>query len=176
MDVNSLIALSAAQGTGKTELARGLATRLGGVHAAVSAYLSAALAAAGLEPTPQLLREHGEILANDPANLVHCVLNHYRWSGDAPLVFDSIRHEQVLDALRDAVQPTPVLHVALVVPEHERQVRLLVRNREPLDPSLATHSTEVQVPTLVQTADLILDATSPVDQMVSEVVEAMPRR
>ena len=174
--MTGVVALSAAQGTGKTELARALASELHGIHASVSSYLSMVLTEDGLEPTPHLLREHGQALARDPVELVRRVLSHYGWRRDVSLVFDSIRHHDVLVALRDAVSPLPVLHVALEIPETERQARLIVRNREPFDPKLSSHSTEVQVPMLLRTADLVLDGTQGIDQLSADVIDSITRR
>lgn len=173
MDVNAVVALSAAQGTGKTELGVELARELGCRHASVSALLSTSLLLEGREPSPQLLRERGEQLARHPGELIRLVLAQYEWAPGAPLIFDSIRHAEVLTALRDEVAPQPVLHVGLRVPEGVREARLRSRNREPFDPSLREHSTEVQVPALALTADVILDGTRSVDQMVSDVLAAL---
>jgi hypothetical protein len=173
LDVNGVVALSAAQGTGKTELATVLATRLHGPHASVSAYISFVLSLEGLNPSPQLLRERGAQLVQDPSALVRRVLDHYKWERGTGLVFDSIRHDEVLTVLRAWVRPQPLLHVALAVSEEEREARLRARSREPYDPSLASHSTEVQVPDLVSAADLVLDGTSPVDQLASEVLDSL---
>lgn len=171
--MTGVVALSAAQGTGKTELATALAPRLDGPHVSVSAYITSVLQLEGHDPSPQLLRERGEQLANDPADLVSRVLNYCDWTSGSGLVFDSIRHQEVLAALTACVAPQPVLHVALVVSEEERAARLRARNREPYDPGLTNHSTEVQVPELVSAADLVLDGTGPIDQMVSTVLETL---
>lgn len=168
-----IVALSAAQGTGKTELASALANHLDVPHASVSAYITSVLQTEGIAPSPQLLRERGEQLALDPADLVGAVLGYANWASGNGLVFDSIRHQEVLTALAVWVAPQPVLHVALVVSEDEREARLRARNREPYDPRLANHSTEIQVPELVSAADLLLDGTGSIDQMASSVLEAL---
>jgi len=173
LDVTGIVALSAAQGTGKTELATALATRLDGPHASVSAYITSVLQLEGHDPSPQLLRERGEQLAHDPTDLVSRVLSNCDWTSGSGLVFDSIRHQEVLAALAAWVAPQPVLHVALLVSEEERVARLRARNREPYDPGLTNHSTEVQVPELVSAADLVLDGTGSIDQMVSTVLETL---
>lgn len=173
MALNGVVALSAAQGTGKTQLAVALARQAGCRHASVSAVISASLLLEGSDPSPQLLRERGEHLARHPGELVRLVLAQYEWTPGAPLIFDSIRHAEVLTALRDEVAPQPVLHVGLRVPEDIREGRLRSRNREPFDPSLGEHSTEVQVPALALAADVILDGTRSVDQMVSDVLAAL---
>ena len=171
--MTGIVALSAAQGTGKTELATALGTRLDGPHASVSAYITSLLQLEGHDPSPHLLRERGEQLARDPIDLVGRVLRSCNWTSGSGLVFDSVRHQEVLAALAARVAPQPVLHVALVVPEEERVTRLRARNREPYDPGLANHSTEVQVPELVSAADLVLDGTGPTNQMVSTVLETL---
>lgn len=176
MAVTQVVALTAAQGTGKTELARALADQIVGLHASVSAYLRVELAREGANPSPNLLRERGQALANDPADLVDRVLRHYGWERDTPLIFDAIRHREVLVALRGAVRPLAVLHVGLVVPEPIREARLEARIREPHDARLTMHSTEEQVPNLVQAADLVLDGTQQVGQLASGVLAELDRR
>ena len=78
--MTGIVALSAAQGTGKTELAIALATRLDGPHASVSAYITSVLQLEGHAPSPQLLRERGEQLAHDPNDLVSRVLSNCDWT------------------------------------------------------------------------------------------------
>jgi hypothetical protein len=173
MGVNAVVALSAAQGTGKTQLSVELARQLDCPHASVSAAISACLLLEGYEPSPRLLRERGAQWARYPSELVRVVLAQHKWMPGAPLVFDSIRHAEVLTALRDKVAPQPVLHVGLRVPEDVREARFRERNREPFDPSLGEHSTEVQVPELVMSADIVVDGTSDVGQMASEVLAAL---
>lgn len=170
-----VLALSAAQGTGKTALASQLAGLLGGTHASVSGYLTSRLLRDGRLPSPELLRLEGAVVAEDPAALVRECLAHCGWTRGTSLVFDSIRHRDVLVALRREVAPQEVIHVGLRVPETVRLTRLRSRGREPLASQHEAHSTEIQVPTLVTTADAILDATAPVDQMVSEVLAAVRR-
>ena len=172
---SAVIALSAAQGTGKTALADELAIRLGGAHASVSEYLMSRLGEGGQTPTPALLRQLGESLAEDPSALVQECLAHCGWIRGTSLVFDSIRHTEVLDALRVEVDPQVVTHVGLEVPPGIRLSRLRARGREPVDQMHEAHSTERQVPALVAGSDLLLDGTAPVDQLASEVLAAVRR-
>lgn len=176
MAVNAVVALSGAKGTGKTELAAKLAVRLGCPHASVSSYISATLIATGAEePCPQLLRQSGELLARNPDAMVRLVLAHYNWIPETALVFDAVRHSEVLSALRREVAPQSVLHVGLRIPEHVRESRLRSRNREPFDAGLDRHSTEAQVPALVSASDLILDGTQTQDQLVSDICRELRR-
>lgn len=176
MVVNTVIALSAAQGTGKSELAAAMADRLKCPHASVSSYIAHRLVAEGLEATPSALRSRGEEFAAQPNELVVRVLGHFGWRRGDGLVFDSVRHAHVLDILREQVAPQEVLHVGLSVPEDVRRTRLLERRREPIDPSNDHHSTEIEVSGLVADAQLQLDGTAEVAELISAVLDELERR
>lgn len=162
----TVVALSAERGAGKTTLAAPAAAALGAVHARVSGWLAHGLVEQGLDPTPEALRAAGEQAAADPSGLVRQVLAHHGWRSGTPLVFDAVRHREVLIALREQAAPQPVLHVALVLDPAQLACRLAGRGDAAGVAGGAGHSTELQVPALVGGADLVLDAALPVGELV----------
>lgn len=162
----TVVALSAERGVGKTTLAAPAAAALGAVHARVSGWLAHRLTEQGIDPTPEALRAAGEQAAADPPRLVQQVLAHYGWRSGTPLVFDAVRHSEVLIALREQAAPQPVLLVALVLDPAQLASRLTGRGDAADVAGGAGHSTERQVPALVDGADLTLDAALPVGELV----------
>lgn len=168
----TVLALSAERGAGKTTLAAAAAASLGAVHASVSGWLAYRLAEKGLAPTPDALRAAGARAAADPDVLVRQVLAHYRWRPGTFLVFDAVRHHHVLTALREQVKPQPLLHVALLLGEPRLVCRRAGRG-DAVEVAAGTgHSTERHVPELVAEADLALDASLPVAELVRRLIQA----
>lgn len=119
------------------------------------------------------MRLAGERAAADPDFLVGAVLSYAGWTPADPLVFDAVRHHDMLEALREAVEPTPVLHVALTLSDRERRRRLTARG-DLVDVLLGDrHSTEEQVSDLIDSAHLRLDGPHPVKLLLAEITAAL---
>jgi dephospho-CoA kinase len=172
MGMTASVALTAERGTGKTTLGAAAAVALDAAHVRVSSWLAHRLAEVGHTPTAGALREAGELAAADPRALVADVLAHHDWRPGRAFVFDAVRHEEVLTALREHVAPQPVLHVALVLHPRSLANRLADRGDADEVSAGAGHSTEAQVPSLVAAADLVLDATLGVDVLVEQLRRA----
>lgn len=166
------IALTAARGAGKTTLAIAAAERLGARYISVSGWLAAQLEARGTAVTPDALRAVGEEAARDPALLVERCLRYAGWRPGESVVFDAIRHVSVLVALRAALAPESVFHVALVLSADARGARLVGRGDVASVESGRGHSTESEVPSLVRAADLVLDSGPTVQDLVLRIAEA----
>lgn len=164
-----VVALSAERGTGKTTLAVAAAAALKATHARVSNWLAHQLAEQGCEPTADALRQAGALAAADPRTLVAAVLAYNGWRPGRAVIFDAVRHTEVLAALRGHVAPQPVLHVALTLDPGRLAGRLVGRG-DAADVRASTgHSTEAQVPSLVTAADLTLDAALSVNDLVDRL-------
>jgi len=167
----TVVALSAERGAGKSTVAAALAAG-GARHASVSRWLVARLSNAGEEATADSLRRAGAEAALDPDGLVRGVLDAAGWRPGQPAVFDAIRHARVLAALRAAVAPQRVLHVALTLGADERNRRLAERGDSDAVAAGSRHSTEVDVPWLIAVADIRLDAALPVEELFARIAEA----
>jgi hypothetical protein len=165
------IALTAERGTGKTTLAIAAAERLGARHISVSGWLTAHLEACGIASTSDALRAAGEEAASDPARLVEQSLRYSGWRPGESVVFDAIRHKDVLVALRAIVAPNPVFHVAVVLGENARVARLVRRGDVAAVEFGRGHSTEIEIPALVRAADFVLDGGLTVDELILRIAE-----
>lgn len=162
----TLIALTAERGAGKTTFATAVARTLGARHMSVSRWLRDVLIEQGLEPSPGRLRSAGEQAARAPDVLVEDVLAHFGWTPGELAVFDAVRHYEVLRALRQRVRPERVLLVALAVTPEEVDRRLSARGDAADVAAGQDHSTERQVPSLMSSADLILDGATPLPLLI----------
>lgn len=162
-------ALTAERGAGKSTLAAEAARVLGARHVSVSGWLRATLVAAGEADGPDELRAVGARAAADPGRLVQDALSHAGWSPGEAVLFDAVRHVEVLTALRTAVAPDAVVHVALALPNSARLRRLTGRGDAHAALGGAEHSTEAQVSALIHAADHVLDAQRSVTELVNDL-------
>ena len=111
----------------------------------------------------------------DPAALVTGVLTWSGWSAGDAVVFDAIRHVEALHALKEVVSPALVLHVGLFVPDNTRLGRLRSRGESPAQvANVDAHSTEAQVPELVNEADLVFNTEeAPPHAIVASIVSML---
>lgn len=165
------VALSAERGTGKSTLASVATRALGLRYVSVSGWLAHVLQQRGVTAGPDELRAAGEAAALDPARLVADCLRHACWAPGEPVLFDAVRHVEVLAALRETLARGRVLHVGLTLPPSERLARLSGRGDAPTAVSGVRHSTERQVPDLLLLADALLDASHPVATLVQDLTE-----
>jgi hypothetical protein len=80
------------------------------------------------------------------------------WQPGQSLVVDGIRHAEAVEELKRLVSPSPVLLVFIATSEPARETRLRERNvAESSDlQRIESHSTEVQVQTVLPGFDLLL--------------------
>jgi len=166
------IAVAGPRGAGKSAVARELAAETGAFHAKVSSWLRDVLATEGRPATADNLRALGEKVANDPAVLVDQVLEHVGWTLGAPVIFDAIRHVEVLEALRRRLSPHPLLFVFMELEQEQRRERLEARGDATDVLASEHHSTESQIDVLRELADVRLSTGAPLPLLTAQLRQA----
>lgn len=163
----TVVTLSGAIGTRRSDIAVALADRLGWVRVKFSTVIASQLAAGGAEPDDRrLLQKLGqELVQTDVEGFVAGVLAQaVGWKPGSNLVVDGLRHAEVRLALLNAVRPSSLHYVHVEVDEVTRQStaetvrgiqeRLLYRYDQDL--------TEAQLPKILPAyADQIVDGSLP---------------
>lgn len=165
--VGTVVTLSGAIGTRRSDIAVALAGRLAWPQIKFSAYISARLAAEGGDSTDRrMLQKLGqELVQSDAEGFVREVLAKAEgWEPGGNLVVDGLRHAEVRLALLTAIRPSTLYYVHVEVDEVTRQdtaetvrgiqERLLYRYDQDL--------TEAQIPKILPAyADQIVDGSLP---------------
>jgi cytidylate kinase len=170
----AVVCLAGAIASGKTEIARSLATQLTCGFASFGDYVRSVARERGLSGDRAQLQRLGEFLVNSNIDaFCAAVLAHADWRPGTSLVLDGLRHVDVLEAVRRAISPTPVWLLYLATPDDIRAARLATTRpaeAERLD-VLDAHSTEIQVREALRTAaDLVLDGTQNRDRLVTQIL------
>lgn len=163
------IALAGARGSGKSTVAHQLALNTGALHIRVSAWLRSVAGEQGRAVSAAALRAVGEDAARNPTQLVDDVLAYAGWDGRQDIIFDAIRHVEVLNALAERLGVTPCL-IFLDLEVQERETRLLSRGDLSAVRAGDGHSTESQLESIRELSDHIIDAGGTVHSIVSEVL------
>lgn len=165
-------------GSGKTTLAIGLAKALECPIASFGTYVRDVAARTGRPGSREVLQEISEqlILSLGPRDLTRNVINEAGWDRRQSIVVDGIRHPQVVVALRQEVEPLPVILVYLDVTPEVRRERLVTRDN--LSDSevrlIDSHSTERHVGTKVRAlADVIVTAGYEPQDTIGAVIKTI---
>jgi dephospho-CoA kinase len=169
-----ILAIAGSIGSGKTTLARALASALGAKHAGFGEFVRALLTAQGLDSTDrQLLQDLGhDRVEHDAAAFLSDTLV---WAGHQPeelLVLDGLRHVLILRALQARMDQEDVQHIFLDTPLDERERRLALRGvtAEALAAADAHPAEADLVALLRRAADLVLDGRRPTEALVEDVL------
>ncbi|MBK7534009.1 MAG: AAA family ATPase [Myxococcales bacterium] len=166
-----VICVSGGIGSGKTQVSRQLAERLGWKRASCGDYVRTVAQSRGLGVDRDQLQALGEsMIATDIPGFCTGLLAYATWSVGQPLVVDGIRHVAVLERLRQEVAPVPLVLCHLGTADEVRTTRLASVRRSDADrlATLDEHSTEVEVKAgLRDAADLVLDGSFTVETIVA---------
>lgn len=129
-----------------------------------------------LEPTRKQLQDLGESLLQTDAQGFCAAVLAQAPSQNAGLVVDGIRHESVLQILRQLVLPQRLIHIHLTLDEALRTERVTQRQGAIIDEEeqrrIISHPTETQVvDVLPSLADIIVDSVDELDNTVSQVIK-----
>jgi dephospho-CoA kinase len=166
-------------GSGKTELSKALVARLGWRRAAFGDFVRSVARARALGDGREVLQQLGEaLLKQDAEGFCRSVLADTKWKQGEALVLEGIRHAEVLELIRRIVAPTPVTFIYLSVPDAVRADRLAGRTSDDAAQleKLDQHSTEVQVKSFDQLADLTLDGEATLDSWTEQAVAFLESR
>jgi adenylate kinase family enzyme len=171
-----IIALSGLPGTGKTTLAHALVERLSGAYLGFGDHVRALAKERGRASDRPSLQDLGEALVrDDPAGFVADALSRAPHSWKI-LVVDGVRHLSILDALRNYAHQNDaslqLIHLTVDIPD--RIDRMVARGIDPSAARMAEgHASERDVSQrLADTANIHLDASQPIEQLIVAVLGA----
>lgn len=169
-----VLGLSGRSGSGKSEVAKAIATNLGWHRASFGDYVRSFARSKGLdESNVRVLQDLGQALVRQGAEqFCQSMLAHFHWKSGEPLVIDGVRHEEVALALRRLVAPLDFRMIYLDVDDETRTTRLRKRGTEEEDvEGIEHHPTEQETKTtLPDLADLRLAGTKPLEEVVKQIV------
>jgi dephospho-CoA kinase len=159
--------------SGKTTIATALAKLLDCPRASFGDYVREVVANRELPPTRVNLQQVGaEILKTGTDDFCKAVLLQSGWIPGQSLVIDGLRHEETIEPIRQQVKPSELKIVFLSIDERTRSSRLAQRgDGDAIALMLAdTHPSEYQAnTTLAAHADLVINASQSIDEIVSEI-------
>jgi dephospho-CoA kinase len=174
-----VVGIAGGIGAGKTAVVQELADQIGAVTAGFGDFVRAEAARQGTEPTRDNLQALGERLKAERGDdeFTRAVIGDI--APDVTAIVDGVRHVEIADAIQRLVAPRPFFLVFLDVSDDIRASR--TRGDRPSEAErlteLADHPSESQVRDgrVRARADLVVDATAPVADVVARIVEAVPR-
>jgi cytidylate kinase len=171
-----VLAFSGKIGSGKSSVSAAVAHVLQLPLVSFGGYVRQQAQLLALEPTRKQLQDLGESLLQADAQSFCAAVLAQAPSQAAGLVVDGIRHESVLQILRQLVLPQQLLHIHLTLEEEVRTERVTQRQRETIDEEeqrrIISHPTEVQVVDILPSlADIIIDSVDELDNTVSQVIK-----
>jgi dephospho-CoA kinase len=160
--------------SGKSAVSRKIADALGWPYVSFGNYVRTIARQRGLDESRQTLQKIGAALIKDNCEqFCWSVLDQADWNPGQPLIIDGLRHIEVVETLRRIISPFILRVIYIEVTDDVRESRLSeegILDSEQLS-QIELHSTEVQVETLLpKTADLIVDGSNTLDDLVSEIV------
>lgn len=176
-----VIAFSGKIGSGKSAISTAVAQALHLPQASFGNYVRQQAQLQQLEPTRQQLQDLGEhLLQADAAGFCQAVLDQVpTWRNG--LVLDGIRHQAVLQLVRQLIVPQSLFHVHLTLEEEVRTQRVAQRAGElPADVAekhrAAAHPTEQQATEILpRVADLVVDSASSLEEVVAQITRSLSR-
>lgn len=169
-----VVAFAGSIANGKSTLSGGVAKLLGWPRVGFGDYVRHVARSQGLDSSREVLQEVGATLIDQGwEEFCRAVLRQVPWEPGRPLIVDGIRHTEAVDVLRQLVAPSELLLVFIAVDVLTRKARLHQRgmtDHEYLQ-RVDVHPTEAQVWTVLSSvADLTVDGTRPMDDLLSEIV------
>ncbi len=168
-------------GSGKSTAVNYVADRFGYRVVAFGRYIRAVADAKGIPTHRENLQDLGACLfrCRGASGLLHDALKHFGVNSGDSVVFDGVRHPEVLAEIRQSAGTT--IAVYLDVDNDERSRRH--RSREGFDVSPSdhlvadAHIVEAGICRLIDACDVVLDATRPlleIQAMLSDTVSRSP--
>lgn len=157
--------------SGKTSIAKSLASEKGIKYISFSAYLKNYAISSGLDPNDrQTLQNLGEkFIKSDIQNFCVNVLNQINWEDQNSFVVDGIRHLEVFSILKELLLDKKILLVYLDTVLNTRLKRLDI-NRKILT-KFESHSTEKQVEAIIKdNADIVIDGSLDIKVIVKKIL------
>lgn len=161
--------------SGKSTLSIEVASSLEWQRVSFGDYVRTLAQTQGLGDSREVLQAVGASLINHGMEqFCRAVLAQVNWQPGQPLVIDGIRHAEIVPILRQIVAPIDFCLIFVAVSEPIREARLRLRGLSSRQQwqQLEAHSTEAQVETvLAEMADLTIDSTRKIEDLVLEIVD-----
>jgi len=165
---------SGRRGSGKTSISERVACHLNWPRVSFGAYVRKTAQEQNLDASsPRVLQNLGESLINDGIEkFCRAVIAQSIWEPGQSLVIDGIRHQDVLNKLKEIVVPSLFVLIHIYVDENHRLKRIV--HRDGLSQiearNVDEHSTEKDAKlVLSQLADFKINGDQPMDLVVREI-------
>lgn len=174
-NANIVIAISGGIASGKTSFSHALSKTLGWPRCSFGGYVRKFAARNGIDPEDRaVLQALGEGLVDqNPEDFCASVLRQIDDFESKSLIVDGVRHLSILNELRCLLRPRKVILVHLDLTSEVRRDRIKEDSNRTLDEfeAFEAHSTERDVHTsLLQAADIVVDASKPIPNTVAAVI------
>lgn len=160
--------------SGKTTVAKAVASELGIAHASFGNYVRSVALQRGLDENDRdVLQVVGtSLIQSGWTDFCIAVLEAANWNEGDSIVVDGIRHERAITTLKEITKPQSF---RLVYVEVEDELRFKRLGKDSFDTAkMDAHSTENEVKsTLKSMADKCVDGSGDVDLIVVEICEFM---
>ena len=172
-----IIGLSGQSGSGKTSLARALATTIQGDIVSFGSYVRAEAQRCGKEESRSTLQDLGQALIQEYGAdvFVQRVLDHGKSREGACILLDGVRHVAIWQAIQRMTPKNVLIFISL--DEAQRMERLRARDHldTPTLEQIMHHSIEKDSPLLQAMADLVLHPAS-TKELLSKVMNILHAR
>lgn len=179
--VPHIVTVSGRIASGKSTLAKALASSTGWTAASFGAYIRYVATQRGLGTNRATLQAIGsELVQAGEESFVTDVFRSVGWQPGQPAILEGVRHLSVLNAVRRVVAPLPVYHVHVAVGEAERSARVASRGEGDRGIQLAdVHETERDArpgAALEDAADYIAYGTANPAVHAAEVIQRLSNK
>ena len=172
-----VICFSGKIGSGKTAVSELVAQKLGWKRASFGQFVRHLVTQEGGDPTNRKqLQDTGQAReSRDVGAFCRDMLDHFEVAQDENLVIDGIRHVSVIDKLTELLHPRSVYLLHLQASATARASRASSRGDKSGDFERASrHTVENDLEDdLPRRADRVLDATAPLEEVVSQCMRAL---
>jgi hypothetical protein len=174
-----VLGFAARMGAGKSRVSKDVAEQLHAPRVSFGEYVRQVARDRGLPETREILQDlERALVQQDVRGFCARVLDQAPWRPGMPLVIDGVRHPEVLRTLEELVSPAPFRLVYLPL-DRETPLTRLANEDLPHQGSpeeCDRHPTDAEVSLgLPEEADLVLEGTCPIEQLVQQVVEYATR-
>lgn len=169
---NIVIAFAGPIGSGKSTVSVALARVLDLSRASFGDHVRSVAKQRGLAQDREILQIIGsELIENGWGPFCKAVLLQADWKKGDSIIVDGIRHIEAIEALRQMTAPMRFVLIFISIEEQDRQSRLMSKGiMDKKEKSIIeSHSTEAQVNSLHSEANLVLDGTQPISELVRQI-------
>lgn len=105
------------------------------------------------------------------------VLSDAGWKKGSGIVIDGLRHTEAINAILKVTGTSKFILIFISIRGQDRQERLITKGIQDkkTQRKIESHSTEVQVASLRHKADLVIDGTQSVSEVVNQIVSFIGR-